>query len=391
MSCRVFVNVVRCWVEGAKRCRARCMPGTKGIEPGDSFFVEWRDPSGRRKMQRITELGRPGKKLADERAAQLRDQLTLGTYDDRSREAWGEFRKRFEAEGMAGLRPESFRVMKDSLDHVERILKPLAVQEIDCRAIDRFKARRLAERGMAPGSTLSPASLNKDLRAIKRALRTAERWGYIQKTPHITFARLDFELPRIITPADFATIYEECKSATLPAKLGCDPADWWRALLFTAYTTGWRIGELLTLRREDVDFATCEVSLRASNTKGRKAARCFLLPETIEHLRKIQGWGDVVFDWPHDKRTLYSEFARIQTAAGIKVECRIDHVHDAGCHRYAFHDLRRGFASLNATRLTATELQKLMRHQSFATTLGYINLADAMKSASDKVFRPAVS
>jgi integrase len=32
------------------------------------------------------------------------------------------------------------------------------------------------------------------------------------------------------------------------------PAQWWRALVVTAYMTGLRIKELLAVRREDLDF-----------------------------------------------------------------------------------------------------------------------------------------
>ncbi|MDZ4781606.1 MAG: hypothetical protein SGJ19_15250 [Planctomycetia bacterium] len=139
---------------------------------------------------------------------------------------------------------------------------------------------------MAPGSKLSTANLNNDLRMLKRALRTAERWGYIDRAPPVTFARMDLELPRIIAPDDFTRIYAACDAVTLPAKLGCEPADWWRALHFTAFTTGWRIGVLLSMRRADVDFETGEVSLCASNTKGRKPAGA---PSRITHRPRLGG------------------------------------------------------------------------------------------------------
>jgi len=48
---------------------------------------------------------------------------------------------------------------------------------------------------------------------------------------------------------------------------------------------------------------------------------------------------------------------------------------------YGFHDFRRAFATANAARLKPAELQKLMRHQSFQTTLGYINLTNQLNDA----------
>lgn len=392
MSLRIYVNVVRCWNEGKKRRSEKCLPGLKGVGANDLFYVEWRDPAGRRKMQRIATAGRPGKLLADQRAAQLRDQLTLGQYDDRVMEGWKDFRKRLEEKMAADKRrAESLRVMSDALNHVERLLKPQSINEIDARAIERFKARRQRERGKAVGSKLSSASLNKELRLLKRALRLAERWGYLDRAPHIEFAAVETELPRVMTPQHFAAIYAACESATMPEKLGCNPADWWRALLYLGYTSGWRISEMLSLRRADVDMETGQVKLLASNTKNRKPYQGCLLPDAIGHLRKLPGWGDLVLDWPHDTTSLYREFRRIQKAAGISLTCSMNHVHDSGCRFYSFHDLRRAFATLNVSRLSPVELQKLMRHANFSTTLGYINMAGAMQEASSKVFRPNVS
>jgi len=52
-----------------------------------------------------------------------------------------------------------------------------------------------------------------------------------------------------------------------------------------------------------------------------------------------------------------------------------EHTHTESCHRYGFHDLRRAFATMNASRLTADALQHLMQHKSYATTQKYINMA----------------
>ena len=58
------------------------------------------------------------------------------------------------------------------------------------------------------------------------------------------------------------------------------------------------------------------------------------------------------------------------------------------CHKYGFHALRRGYATMNVDRLPAAVLQKKMRHNSFETTLGYIKLAEKMQQTTDKVYVP---
>ena len=50
---------------------------------------------------------------------------------------------------------------------------------IKTKTIDDFIAARRKEPGRKAGSLLSPASVNKDLRRIKAALRVAGEWGYL--------------------------------------------------------------------------------------------------------------------------------------------------------------------------------------------------------------------
>ena len=78
----------------------------------------------------------------------------------------------------------------------------------------------------------------------------------------------------------------------------------------------------------------------------------------------------------------------IQKAAGIKLPCHEKHKHTDACHCYGFHDLRRAFATANATRMTADALQKLMRHRSYSTTKLYIAMAEQLKPAVENLHVP---
>lgn len=59
-------------------------------------------------------------------------------------------------------------------------------------------------------------------------------------------------------------------------------------------------------------------------------------------------------------------------------------------HNCGFHDFRRAFASVNVPRLKPETLQKLMRHRSYVTTLGYINLASQPDDAITSMPLPKV-
>lgn len=110
----------------------------------------------------------------------------------------------------------------------------------------------------------------------------------------------------------------------------------------------------------------------------------------VEHLKKTKGFDTFVFPWPKNERALWTEYARIQIAAGIHLACDSNHEHTDACHLYGFHDLRRAFATMNAAKLAADALQKLMRHKSYVTTQRYINMASQLEQAVESLYVPDV-
>jgi hypothetical protein len=110
----------------------------------------------------------------------------------------------------------------------------------------------------------------------------------------------------------------------------------------------------------------------------------------VEHLKRLAGFTETVFPWNHDRRTLHTEFTRIQYAARIRLPCSEEHQHTPACHVYGFHGLRRPFATMNADKLTPDALPALMRHKSYLTAQKYINLARQMDAAVASLHVPEV-
>src|SRR5262249_18276681 len=153
-----------------------------------------------------------------------------------------------------------------------------------------------------------PATLNKDLRHIKAALRTAVEWGYIrgEALPKVRFEPEPEAEPRYMPDGHFTAIYQACGYGAKPAGMPYPAADWWRGLMMFLITTGWRIDQTLHLQRTALDLATETPTAfaPARRTKGKRAVRVPLHPLAVEHLRRLEGPGDLVFPWPHDRRTL---------------------------------------------------------------------------------------
>jgi integrase len=289
----------------------------------------------------------------------------------------------------ARVDPETRRVAVDALKKFVALINPGRVDRIRTKTIDQFVSLRRAERGKVPGSLVSAATINKELRHLKAALRKAHEWGYLPAVPKIHMIREPKKLLGYVTPEHFAAIYQACDVATAPAGGDYSAADWWRALLMFAYMTGWRISEILALTWDDVSLDEAFAITRHEDNKGGRDERVPLHKLVVEHLRKIIDFGSsLVFPWPKQRQAIWVEFALIQDAAGIDLPCHENHEHTDACHRYGFHDLRRAFATMNADRLTGDALQAMMRHKSYTTTQRYISIGRQLDEAAADLYVP---
>jgi integrase len=345
-----------------------------------SWYVGWFDTAGKKRSESCGS-GPVGKHLADKLRKKREAELITGTYDDKSKKTWAEFRTDYETKILSGKTAGTRRVTLDAFAAFERIIRPVRMLAIKTQTIDDFRAKRRQERGKKKGELLSPATVNKDLRHLRAALKKAKKWDYLKEMPDFEFEREPEKLVIYVTPEHFAALYEACGKAKAPAGLPYPAADWWRGLIVLAYMTGWRISEMLAVRRADVDLDAGTAITRYEDNKGKREEQVRLHPVVVEHLRMLPGFDPCVFPWDQNERALYEEFAAIQEAAGIKLPCRREHGHTRYCHVYGFHDLRRAFATVNAKKLTADTLQKLMRHKSYLTTKKYINMTDQLAEA----------
>ncbi len=281
------------------------------------WSVAYHDPNGRRRTKKVG-----AKSRAEKFARKIEGQLEAGTYRNDSRKSWADFRTEYEEKILPRLAVKTRESIGAVLDHFERHAAPGKMRSINTGAIDAFIAKRADDRGRKPKSKVSPATINHDLRHLKSALRVAHDWGYLAAVPKFRCVREDMRVGRVMADEHFRSIYDACEVATMPEALAVPPAEWWRALLVFAITTGWRIREILALRCADMDLETGAIMTLAPDNKGGRDDSDFLPPIALEHVRGLVSFKPTVFVWPHDDRTLWVEFQRIQKAAGIKLVCR---------------------------------------------------------------------
>jgi len=349
------------------------------------WSVGWIDPNWNRRSKRIG-----SKSMAEKFRRKIEGEMAAGIYKNDSRKKWPQFRAEYEERILPLKAVNTRNAIRTTMCHFERICGPRKIAAIKTAMMDDFVARRCNDPGRKPGSKVTPATINHDLRHLKAALQVAHDWGYLTTMPKFRKVREPEEIGPVVTPEHFEAMYLACDSATMPKGLSCEPQVWWRGLLVYALTTGWRIDEILSFRRDDLNLESGEIVTRAANNKGNRDDIDHIPAATLDHVRAIISFSALVFYWPHHRRTLDTQFHRIQEEAGIHLTCpkADEHICTDACHRYGFHALRRAYATLNVDTMSAPMLQKKMRHKSFQTTLGYIKLADKMKKSAEQVYVP---
>lgn len=332
------------------------------------WSVGWLDPDGRRRSKRVG-----SKSMAEKFRRKREGELAAGLIETRRRDSWESFRARYKRYVLPRVAATTATQYERAFDHVQRVLSPRHIDSVTTASLDRYSTQRLTVDGV------SPATLNKKLRHLRAALRKARSWKLIQDIPEFPFAREPERHPEYVDDPAFAKLYNACDEMTQPRDGNYTPAEWWRALLTFGYLTGWRISEILAVRRHDVDFQAGTAFIPADQTKGRRDATVELHPAILDHLRTIAGFRETLFFWPLHERMLWTHFAKLKAAANVEF---------AG----AFHRLRFGFANANVDRVDEDVLQRLMRHRDRQTTRHYVNAVERMRrqGTADKLHVPAV-
>ncbi|MGI6417412.1 MAG: tyrosine-type recombinase/integrase [Thermoguttaceae bacterium] len=335
------------------------------------WSVQWRE-NGRRCTKTIG-----SKDDAAEFATLKEAELLSKAKGINTQKRWADFVEEYlQTEAKAsGKRPATVDIIDRALARFTEKLRPTWVHLIDARALDTFRQLRLKDKG--DKGPISPHTVLKDLRHLHAALGVAKRWGYLREVPDMPRIATDSREKPHVTEEHFLAIMGVVDIATLPDPRVHDlpesvtSGDWWRALLMTCWVTGGRIGAVLRFRWEDVDFDAARVLSRAADLKQRKDTR----PEirgALPYLEKVRGSDPRLLPWNHNKRTLYTEFARIQTAAGVDLPCSKEgspgHECTPACHLYGFHSFRYAHARYNYQN---PDLQNQMGHATPATTEHY--------------------
>jgi len=250
--------------------------------------------------------------------------------------------------------------------HLVPIFEHRELHTLTTEDVEKAKATWSRTKHPHTGKPLSAKTVNEHLACLASMLEKAVEWDYLAENPARKVKRLRLE------PPQHAWLNAEQIAAFLDACREGEPA--WFALVFAGFHTGMRLGELLALRWECVDFDGEQIEVRRSRTrgvttspKGHKRRFVPLSKPLAEILRGVPRSAEGLLFVHKDGRPITRDmlkhpFERLYKAAEVP--------------RITPHDMRHSYASLLVSRGAPLNLvQQLLGHVDIQTTLRYAHLA----------------
>lgn len=198
---------------------------------------------------------------------------------------------------------------------------------------------------------LKATTTNRQLAALSTLFRYFQRQGWILDNPcqYESRRKQPQTLPTTLKPEQIARAYRRAH--------GCR-----RTMLGILATTGIRIGELLALNYEDIDFETSQLRI---NGKGSKERIVTSTPEVLQTL------SDIKRDLKATGRIFYisQRQARYMIYETLAPYCQSSHLNP--------HTIRHTFATeLAKAGENTAAIAKMLGHSHIETSQKYINMAE---------------
>jgi integrase len=328
------------------------------------LMLQWHDPvTGKRKSRTA---GTCNPLEAEKKRADLEYELNHGLYQEPSRLSWESFRELFEAEYVAGLRPNTRRNYATTLNLFEEVCQPKQLRSIDVRTVSAFVSglRKRPTRGRVG---MAASSIDVSLGFLHTALAWAVEQRFLPEVPAFPTIRVPKKDPQPVPPETFEQLLAGAPDATM------------RAYLLTGWLAGLRLEEAFLLEWEPtpsapyLDLARDRIILPAELVKGVRDQWLPLDPVLKAALLALPRHGRRVFTFvdnrgrPITVSTVSWRVRQLAKKAGVKLTMK---------------SLRRGFGCRYAGKVPAQVLQKLMRHSRVQTTMDYYaNVDQAVEEA----------
>ena len=237
-----------------------------------------------------------------------------------------------------------------------RYSKDIPLENLDARLLDQFVSKKFST---------SPAAALLYFRTLKAALSKAVVWGYIDENPlkKIKPPRLKKSLPIFILKSELEIILYKTKTIML------------KELFTTAFYTGMRLGEIVNLVWDCVDFKRNIIIVKNINgfTTKNKKERIIPMNSIIESLmidrfNKVKNVNNNNYIFSRIKGIkLNEDYVSKKFKVAVRDSGLNDNIH--------FHTLRHSFASrLIQKGVSLFVVKELLGHEDIKTTQIYSHL-----------------
>jgi integrase len=271
-------------------------------------------------------------------------------------------------------------------------LQSQSLAEFSPQQIDKWRTK-------ATNDGKKPASINRDISALKSALSKAVEWGMLTEHPLRTVKLTKLDSGKVVR--FLSTVEEGSLVATLDARevrlraertsankwrterrypllpdlLSANFADHLKPMVLLSLNTGLRQGELFQLRWDAVDLERNTITIHGDNAKSGKTRH---LPLNATALSALKSWkkqqedvDGLVFPSVEGK-----PFDNVNKAWHRVLK-------DASINNFRWHDLRHHFASkLVMAGVDLNTVRELLGHSDIKMTLRYAHLAPEHKAAA---------
>jgi len=279
-----------------------------------------------------------------------------------------------------GLSPQTTKTYASHLFKFARTMPEVGEAE----DIDKFTVTGYIAKMQADGA-MKPVSVNTQTRSLRVFCKWLEDEGLINVSP-FRAAKNPVKMPRfekrpvdIITDDDFRGLLRTCEDKSV----GRNRRD--EAILMFLFDTGVRVGELVALKKDDLDMKRRTARVIG---KGRKWRTVFFSPQTAIALQRylqrqnaVERESEVVFcGWRGKAMTTFGVHQMLATRAErAGVVSRVNP-----------HTFRHTFAT-NFLRMggDVSSLQRILGHSDVSTTIrNYAHLVDDDLSKAHDRFSP---
>lgn len=246
----------------------------------------------------------------------------------------------------------------DSLKNLVPFFGDFKLSDITPLLIEKYKEKRKSTVRISKvrkiESRPANATINRELALLKHLFNLAMRWDYTDSNPVklVRFLREEMK-ERILSPEEIRRLLRAANEELRP-------------IILTALNTGMRLGEILTLKWNQVNFEAGFIQVEHSkNGKIRKVPLNSLLIKTLKNVKK--GVGEYVFMRNGRLRvSIRTAWLAALRRAGIE-----------GCR---FHDLRHNFATYSLLHgADLVSLRDILGHFDIKMTSRYAHSSEWLK------------